>query len=130
MTLGFAAGVRITSEVSAVWDPAGTVIQPRPKVELLEWDGAATTVTWRCDEHHTVFLRQKHYGHGSANAHARCHPTMARVAVGLAAASFHCVSFAEGIRLIARSASAVMVKLGLTPRLLAKTEPSQMYMLR
>ena len=130
MTLGFAAGVRITSEVSAVWDPAGTVIQPRPKVELPEWDGAATTVTWRCDERHTVFLGQKHYGHGSPNAHTRCHPTMACVAEELVAASFHRVSFAGRIRLIARSASAVIVRLGLTPRLLARTEPSQMYMLR
>jgi len=48
MTLGFAAGVRTISEVSAVWDPAGTVVQPRPKVELPKWAGSATTVTWRC----------------------------------------------------------------------------------
>jgi len=41
--------------------------------------------------------------------------------------SFHDV-FAEGaMNYIARSASAVMVRLGLTPRLAATTEPSQMY---
>ena len=42
--------------------------------------------------------------------------------------SFHPVSSAGGIKLIARSASAVMVRLGLTPRLAATTDPSQMYM--
>lgn len=43
------------------------------------------------------------------------------------AESFHRVSTAEGMKLIARSASAVMVRLGLTPRLAATTDPSQMY---
>ena len=41
--------------------------------------------------------------------------------------SFQSVSAAGGIKLIARSASAVMVRLGLTPRLAATTDPSQMY---
>jgi hypothetical protein len=41
--------------------------------------------------------------------------------------SFHSVFTAGGIKLIARSESAVMVRLGLTPRLAATTEPSQMY---
>jgi hypothetical protein len=45
-----------------------------------------------------------------------------------AAESLHEVLLAGGIKLIARSAKAVIVRLGLTPRLAATTEPSQMYM--
>ncbi len=33
-TVGFALSVGSALEISAVWDPAGTVVQPRPKVEL------------------------------------------------------------------------------------------------
>ncbi len=44
------------------------------------------------------------------------------------AVSFQAVSAAGGMKLRARSASAVMVRLGLTPRLAATTDPSQMYM--
>ena len=42
--------------------------------------------------------------------------------------SFHEVLLTGGIKLIARSAKAVIVRLGLTPRFAATTEPSQMYM--
>ena len=112
-----------------MWDPAGTVVQPRPKVELPEWDGSATTVTWRCDERHTVISVTNTAG-ALSRAFPPPHPATGPVPVEFAAASFHRVAFVGGIRLIARSASAVIVKLGLTPRLLAKTEPSQMYMLR
>lgn len=127
--VGFASGVRTTSEVSAVWDPGGTVIQPRPKVELPEWAWSATTVTWGCDERHTVFSGRNTTARAS-QAFPRLHRARERVAGELAATSFHCVSLAVGIRLIARSASAVIVRLGLTPRLLASTEPSQMYILQ
>ena len=36
----------------------------------------------------------------------------------------------DAMKLIARSARAVMVRLGFTPRLADTTDPSQMYMLR
>jgi hypothetical protein len=42
--------------------------------------------------------------------------------------SSQAVSAAGGMKLMARSASAVMVRLGLTPRFAATTDPSQMYM--
>ena len=45
---------RRTLDVSAVWDPAGTVVQPRPKVELRVPNWSATAVTSRCDERHTL----------------------------------------------------------------------------
>lgn len=41
--------------------------------------------------------------------------------------AFQSVSAAGGIKLMARSVTAQMVRLGLTPRLAARTEPSQMY---
>ncbi len=46
----------------------------------------------------------------------------------LSAESFHAVSEAGGMKLMARSLNAVMVRLGLTPRLPAITEPSHTYM--
>ena len=44
------------------------------------------------------------------------------------AASFQVVPDAGGIKLMARSVRAAIVRLGLTPRLAATTEPSQTYM--
>jgi len=44
------------------------------------------------------------------------------------ALSSQATAIAGRTKLIARSASATMVRLGLTPRLVATTEPSQMYM--
>jgi hypothetical protein len=41
--------------------------------------------------------------------------------------SSHDISAAGGMKLIARSVSAVMVRLGFTPRLAETTDPSQMY---
>ena len=46
------------------------------------------------------------------------------------AMSLQSVSVALGMKLMARSARAVMVRLGFTPRLTGKTDPSQIYMLR
>jgi hypothetical protein len=85
--------------------------------------GAVTNVTRFFQGRNTVGAR-------ASQALAQFHLASELEDWELAAKSFHCVAFAGGIRLIARSARAVIVRLGLTPRLLAKTEPSQMYMLR
>lgn len=48
-------------------------------------------------------------------------------ALSIQALSFQPVSVAGGIKLMARSVSAVIVRLGLTPRLADTTDPSQIY---
>ena len=123
-----ALGMRRTLEVSAVWNLAGTVVQPRSKVELREQGWSATAVTWYCDERHTFFTGRDTAGTRLTNRYITHHET--EVVAETAALSFHAVSLAEEIRLIALSARAVMVRLGFTPRFVDTTDPSQMYMLR
>ena len=88
-----------------------------PKVELLSRKDV-TNVT-------CFFTGEKL---GKLNTLPICHA--AERVVGATESSFQLVFPAGGTRLIARSASAVMVRLGLTPRFAARTDPSQMYMLR
>ena len=54
--MGLALVMRRTLEVSAVWDPADNVVQPRLKVELRVPNWSATAVTSRCDERHTLSI--------------------------------------------------------------------------
>src|SRR4029077_9762108 len=95
---------RRTVGVSAVWDPAGTVVQPRPKVELGEQGWSATAVTRRCDEHHTFSTDGLSQAQRSRRFRRplRLHATDC-VSLAATAESFQFICFAEGIRLIALS---------------------------
>ena len=68
-------------------------------------------------------------GEVASNSHKYFHesPPVPTGSIASPAPSFQFVSAAGGMKLIARSVRAVMVRLGLTPRFAATTDPSQTY---